>query len=156
MAGYSGTPLPKKLGIREGARVATLDAPDHLESILIPWPPGACIEPLVPNSAPSSEEDRFDVILIFVKDERALRLGLKAAPEHLRIAGGLWVGWPKMKSPLFDGVKDSHVRDAGLMTGLVDNKVCAIDEDWSGLRFVFRKEDRRALQIERELSEGTQ
>ncbi len=149
MAGYSGTPLPKKLGIREGNRVATLQAPEHLPSILTPWPAGARIEELPRDGAPTSEDDRFDVILAFVDDEVGLRAGLASAPDWLRIAGGLWIGWPKMKSALFRGLKESHVREAGLATGLVDNKVCAIDGDWSGLRFVVRREDRPALEAAR-------
>jgi hypothetical protein len=142
MAGYSGTPLPKKLGIGEGSRVAILHAPDHLGDILDPVPDEVSIEPLDLDTDPGDEESRFDVILLFVKDLGTLKAGLGMAPDHLRIAGGLWVGWPKMTSPLCDGLKDSHVRDAGLSAGLVDNKICAIDQDWSGLRFVFRKEDR--------------
>jgi hypothetical protein len=154
MAGYSGTPLPRKLGIREGARVATLHAPDHLDEILVPWPTGAIVEPLDRAAVPGGEDARFDVILLFVKDEGALKQGLEAAPDHLKVAGGLWIGWPKMTSPLFDGLKESHVRDAGLRTGLVDNKICAIDADWSGLRFVFRKEDRPEITERRNAPEG--
>ncbi len=149
MAGYSGTPLPKKLGIREGTRVATIHAPAHLCEILVPWPAGASIEPFDFAAGPASADDRFDVILLFVNEERALAEGLVAAPPRLKVAGGLWVAWPKMKSPLSGGLKDSHVRTAGLEAGLVDNKVCAIDADWSGLRFVFRKEDRPRIKAER-------
>lgn len=149
MAGYSGTPLPKKLGIGEGGRVATMSAPDHLATILTPWPAGAQREEFPSNGAPSNEAERYDVILLFVRDEAALAEGLAAASPWLRIAGGLWVGWPKMKSPLFEGLKEGHVRAAGLSTGMVDNKVCAIDADWSGLRFVFRREDRPGIEAAR-------
>ena len=136
-AGYSGTPLAKKLGIREGARVATLGAPGHVTTLLEPLPRGVRIRPDLRGSGP------FDVLIVFVRSERELDDRLERARARLETAGGLWVAWPKQSSPLASELRESDVRAHGLATGLVDNKVCAIDQDWSGLRFVVRLRDRR-------------
>lgn len=163
MSGYSGTPLPKKLGIREGHRVAAVGAPEGLSEILRPWPTGARMDAVAGVAGLADAEGRFDVILLFAVADghdvadaddpadpgRGLADRITAAAAHLEVDGGLWVAWAKMKSPLFSGLKDSHVREAGLRVGLVDNKVCAVDDDWSGLRFVFRKEDRARVRAER-------
>lgn len=161
MSGYSGTPLPKKLGIREGHRVAAVAAPRGLSEILVPWPSGVQLERVDEVTGLASAEGRFDVILLFAgadagnaaSPDDGLADAIARASDRLEVDGGLWVGWAKMKSPLFSGLKDSHVREAGLGVGLVDNKVCAIDDDWSGLRFVFRREDRARVRAER--GEGT-
>ncbi|MEK9500792.1 DUF3052 domain-containing protein [Gemmatimonadota bacterium DH-20] len=171
MSGYSGTPLPKKLGIREGHRVAAVAAPRRLAEILVPWPSGAQLEGVDEVTGLASAEGRFDVILLFAgagagagADDAAspddatspddgIADAIAGVSDRLEVDGGLWVAWAKMKSPLFSGLKDSHVREAGLRVGLVDNKVCALDDDWSGLRFVFRREDRARVRAER--GEGT-
>lgn len=161
MSGYSGTPLPKKLGIREGHRVAAVAAPRRLAEILVPWPSGAQLEGVDEVTGLASAEGRFDVILLFAggdaenaaSPDDGLADAIAGVSDRLEVDGGLWVAWAKMKSPLFSGLKDSHVREAGLGVGLVDNKVCAIDDDWSGLRFVFRREDRARVRAER--GEGT-
>lgn len=153
MSGYSGTPLPTKLGIRAGHRVAAVAAPHGLPDILVPWPAGGRMEgaaEIAELAGLAGSEGRFDVILLFVEETVGLSERIAQAADHLTVDGGLWVAWAKMKSPLFSGLKDSHVRDAGLQAGLVDNKVCAIDDDWSGLRFVFRRENRAAVTAERE------
>lgn len=135
-AGYSGTPLPRKLGIRDGAVVAAVGAPAHFVDLLRPMPPGVRMRMDLRGRGP------FDVMVVFVRSERELRSRFDRARARLHPAGGLWVAWPKQSSPLATELKDSHVRAHGLSTGLVDNKVCAIDDDWSGLRFVVRVEDR--------------
>jgi hypothetical protein len=82
------------------------------------------------------------VIVLFARSEGELRKRFDSAVPRLQPAGGLWVAWPKQSSSLATDLRESHVRSYGLSTGLVDNKICAIDEDWSGLRFVVRKENR--------------
>jgi hypothetical protein len=147
-AGYSGTPLPKKLGIREGSRVGTRHAPGHVPDLLDPLPSGVRVEALGASAHPGRGE-RFDVVLLFVDEIETLTDDFAPLSGRIEIDGGLWVCWPKMKSPLFRELRESDVRAHGLETGLVDNKICAVDEDWSGLRFVHRREDRPALQAAR-------
>ena len=135
-SGYSGTPLRKKLGIKDGHQVATSGAPDHFPDLLAPMHPSVRMRTDLRGRGP------FDVLIAFVRSERELRDRFDRARDRLDPHGGLWVAWPKQRSPLATDLKESHVRAYGLSTGLVDNKVCAIDEDWSGLRFVVRLEDR--------------
>jgi hypothetical protein len=136
MAGYSGTPLPKKLGIKEKQRVALVNAPANFAALLGDLPTGA--EVVKHTRAP------LDVIVFFTKSESELwkRFGELAA--KLAPAGGLWIGWPKKASGVVTDLTENIVRQIGLEAGLVDNKVCAIDETWSGLRFVIRLKDRPA------------
>ena len=135
-AGYSGTPLPKKLGIKEGHRVGTVKPPPHLRELLEPLPLGARVVALRSSGEP------YDVILLFARNFRSLEAGLPRAVPRLTYDGGLWIAWPKKSSPLASDVAEGDVRRLGLATGLVDNKICAVDPDWSGLRFVYRVEDR--------------
>jgi hypothetical protein len=136
-AGYSGTPLPRKLGIEHGHRVATIGAPPGFAALLDPLPADVAIR------ADPRGKGLFDVIVVFVRSERELGDRFERGRARLETAGGLWVARPKQTSPLATELRESHVREHGLSTGLVDNKVCAIDEDWSGLRFVVRLRDRR-------------
>jgi len=135
-AGYSGTPLPKKLGIKEGNWVATIAAPRHFAQLLVPLPDDVRLRSDVRAKGP------FDVLVAFVRSEAELRTRFDRAHARLDPYGGLWVAWPKQSSPLATYLKESHVREYGLSTGLVDNKICAIDQNWSGLRFVVRTSDR--------------
>lgn len=139
-AGYSGTPLPKKLGIKEGHAVALVDAPEEIRGTLGTLPDG-----VDPVEGLPGEGRSYDVILFFTREPGGLRERLDAALERLDPDGGLWVCWPKKSSPLAGPLDESGVRGAGLATGAVDNKICAVDEDWSGLRFVHRKEDRPGI-----------
>jgi hypothetical protein len=143
MAGYSGTPLPQKLGIKAGARVGLSKAPGDFRVTLGPLPEGVVL----------SDADRaakgqvpFDVLVVFVVTARELSAALTRFPRRLDPAGGLWIAWPKKQKKPASGiptdVTEGVVRELGLATGLVDNKVCAIDETWSGLRFVVRLADR--------------
>jgi hypothetical protein len=134
VAGYSGTPLPKKLGIKEAHRVALLDAPDDIERLLGDLPPGVTV--LRSARAP------LDVVVWFVTERRILERRLPELAERLDRAGGLWICWPKKASGVATDVTENVARDAALALGLVDNKVCAIDETWSGLRIVYRLRDR--------------
>ena len=135
-AGYSGTPLPKKLGIKEGHSVAVFAAPAHFADLVAPLPAGAHILPDFDGEGP------YDVIVAFVTSHTELVDRFLRGQHLLDPFGGLWIAWPKQSSPMATELKEGHVRDHGLSTGLVDNKVCAIDSDWSGLRFVVRKENR--------------
>lgn len=142
-AGYSGTPLPRKLGIKEGHRVGAVRAPSHLATLLEPLPAGARLTRMRAGSRP------YDVLLLFAHTKAELADRLDAAYHALDVDGGLWICWPKKSSPLHRGLVDGDVRTMGLEVGLVDNKVCAVDEDWSGLRFVFRTKDRAAIRAQR-------
>ena len=133
-AGYSGTPLPRKLGIAPGARVALVGAPSHPRPSLGDLPEGAR---LLSRLAPD-----LDVIVLAVDRLADLRRRLPAAQEAMRPDGGLWVAWPKRASGVATDVTEDLVRAVGLAGGLVDNKVCAIDGVWSGLRLVVRLRDR--------------
>jgi len=136
VAGYSGTSLPKKLGIKDGCRLALINAPDDFARTLGELPPGVTPRPIGRGT--------YDVIVLFAASARKLALALPAARTRLAPAGGLWVAWPKKSSGFRTDVTETQVRDRGLDTGLVDNKVCAIDDTWSGLRFVVRLADRPA------------
>ena len=125
-AGYSGTPLPRKLGIEDGSRVAIVAAPDGFE----------LDAELVPLGAD------MDVILLFVLELRELERCFTELAALLTPSGGLWIAWPKQASGVETDLREGLVRRTGLAHGLVDNKVCAIDETWSGLRFVKRVADR--------------
>jgi len=133
-AGYSGTPLLQKLGIRGDMRLAIVDPPSGYMRILEPMPSGVRM-----LARPGRH---MDFIHWFVHGAASLRRfpGMAAS---LAPTGMLWVSWAKKSSPLHQGFGDAEVRAAGLATGLVDVKVCAVDEDWSALKFMVRKEDRR-------------
>lgn len=137
-SGYSGTSLPAKLGIKPGHQLAALHTPDGFPEVLGELPEGV---ELVLN--PLGDEANWDVIILFSRDEAMLRAQFSDAASRICDNGGLWVAWPKKSSPLATELRDSQVRAIGLAGGLVDNKVCAIDEDWSGLRFVYRIRDRK-------------
>lgn len=134
MAGYSGTPLPKKLGIKPACRLGLVNAPADFGETLGPLPGGVTPGPMKRGS--------YDVIVLFARNDKELARALPAARERLDPAGGLWIAWPKKSSGIPTDVTEAEVRARGLATGLVDNKVCAIDDTWSGLRFVVRVQDR--------------
>ncbi len=134
MAGYSGTPLPKKLGIKSGARVALVGKPAGFS--LGDLPDGVDLREDVRGRS------KFDVIVFFAPSSALLRRRFAALAGRIEQNGGLWIGWPKKSSGVETDLSDGAVREAGLGAGLVDNKTCAIDETWSGLRFVIRLENR--------------
>lgn len=136
MAGYSGTPLPNKLGIKPGHRVACLDAPTTFLPSLGELPPDVVLENDVARAGPR------DVIVYFVRSQADLRSRFVAIARRLATDGGFWVAWPKRTSGVATDLTEDVIRAIGLDAGLVDNKVCAIDETWSGLRFVVRLRDR--------------
>lgn len=131
--GYSGTPLTKKLGISEGSRVVVLvPPPGFVEDTLQPLPDGAKVR--------SRLAKNLDVVLLFALRRRDIERRLDAIRASLTPAGGFWVAWPKRSSKVPTEITEDVLREMLLPTGLVDNKVCAIDETWSGLRFVLRRE----------------
>jgi hypothetical protein len=136
MAGYSETPLPRKLGIKPGARVGLVGAPANFNRTLGELPLGATIR------AVGGGHDPFDVIVCFAGSAAGLARDLPGLAARLDPAGGLWIAWPKKSSGLTTDLIELEVRRRGLALGLVDNKVCAIDDTWSGLRFVVRLADR--------------
>lgn len=134
MAGYSGTPLPQKLGIKPGSRLALVQPPDGFDATLGALPDGVLVVP--------ADEDAIDVAVSFVHDTVGVEEAFAALKPRLAWTGGLWIGWPKKRAGQPATLDENTVRDIGLAAGLVDNKVCAIDERWSGLRFVWRLQDR--------------
>jgi hypothetical protein len=134
-AGYSGTPLPRKLGIKPGARLALIGAPDGLDSTLGELPDGVVVRRRLGR-------DPFDLIVAFFSRRSMLERRLPRLCSALDPAGGLWIAWPKRASGVDTDVTEDVVRGSGLAAGLVDNKVCAIDDVWSGLRLVYRLRDR--------------
>ena len=133
-AGYSGTPLAKKLGIKPGHRVGLIGAPAGFEAALEGLPEGVRLS--------RRAAGRFDVIVFFTKRAAELERRFGQLAAKLDTAGGLWVAWPKKASNVVTDVVEGLVRATGLDGGLVDNKICAVDETWSGLRFVYRLKDR--------------
>ena len=133
MAGYSGTPLPRKLGIEPGHAVAVRGDPGGFAAALGAAAGGSVAEHLDGSTA-------FDVIVTFVRWRDDLEAQLPALRKQLAPAGGLWIAWPKRAAKVPTDVTEDVVRDVALPTGLVDNKVCAIDQVWSGLRLVIRRE----------------
>jgi hypothetical protein len=133
-AGYSGTPLAKKLGIMTDARVVVLNEPEGFRSLLDPLPDG-----VVFRSALRAEAD---VVMLFVVERKEFERRIAAAEKAIFPAGAIWIAWPKKASKVPTDMTEDVVRAVALPRGLVDNKVCAIDEVWSGLRIVWRKENR--------------
>jgi hypothetical protein len=131
--GYSGTPLPRKLGIKPGQLVALVSAPAGFAESLGALPGVELTESL--DAAPA-----FDVIVFFVTWQAELETELGRLRQRMTPACGLWVSWPKRAAKVPTDMTDQAVRDVALPTGLVDNKVCAIDETWSALRLVIRRE----------------
>ena len=135
MAGYSGTPLPKKLGIKENQRIALLNAPKNFLPELGELPEGASIVTRV--TAP------LDLALLFVDRESVLQKQFAQLAKKLSPNGMIWIAWPKKSSGVTTDLIFDRVQRIGLDSGLVDVKICAINETWSGLKFVIRLKDRK-------------
>jgi len=146
-AGYSGTPLPRKLGIKPGHRVLLVQAPRGLA--LAPLPAGVKVER---RAGPPP----YDVLVAFAKDRAALDRELVRAIPLMHESSALWVAWPKRASHQQTDLDENGVRDTGLAAGLVDVKVCAIDDVWSGLKLVYRLADRAGLASARPTVSSTQ
>jgi hypothetical protein len=136
MAGYSGTPLPRKLGIGPGHRIAVLGAPAGYASTLGALPDGVDVRH---DAAPGAG---LDLVHLFAADGAALEAGWDDAAASLHPAGMLWISWPKKSSGVRTDLTEDRIRALGLARGLVDVKVCAVDDTWSALKFVVRLADR--------------
>jgi hypothetical protein len=134
-AGYSGTPLPRKLGIKEGSRVALLSAPPGFDATLGALPDGVAVR--------RQARGPLDVIVFFTTSRATLEQRIEPLRAALDPAGRLWVAWPKRASGVETDVTEDVVRSVALAHRLVDNKVAAVDATWSGLQLVIRVADRR-------------
>lgn len=134
MAGYSGTPLAKKLGLKEQFRIALLDMPADVRTELK--------SSLASCQLAKDERGPLDFAMIFVKSASDLRKEFSRIAKQLAPAGMLWVSWPKKASGVTTDLNENDVREIGLHAGLVDVKVCAVNEIWSGLKFVIRVKER--------------
>jgi len=132
MAGYSGTPLLKKIGIKSGDRVFVVNEPNEFMGLLGELPDGSIVV-----GKPKSD---LNVGILFTTSAADLKKRFGSARKLLVQNGMLWVAWPKRASGVETDMTEGVVRDVALPTGLVDTKVCAIDETWSGLKLVIRKE----------------
>lgn len=137
MTGYSGTPLPKKLGLKPGHRYALFNPPPGFEKQLRPLP-----EDTTRLQRPRKD---VDLILLFAARKSMLDTQLARCKALLTTAGLPWIAWPKKASGVATDLDFNVVQKAGLKLGLVDNKVAAVDDTWSGLRFVYRLKDRRCI-----------
>lgn len=134
MAGYSGTPLAKKLGIKSGSSVFVDGAPMDYEQLLAPLPDGVHMQSEVDTST--------DIVHLFSLSKTQLAEALERALQQLRPDAALWVSWPKKASKVPTDITEDVIRELAFPLGLVDIKVCAVDNVWSGLKLVLRKENR--------------
>lgn len=134
-AGYSKRSLSEKLGIKPGFRIRLVNAPKDYESLLAPLPDGVTLV--------SSEALGLDLIQVFVLSRAELSVVFVALAAQITQSGALWISWPKRASKIATDLDDNVVRKIGLASGLVDVKVAAVDETWSGLKFVYRLKDRK-------------
>ncbi len=147
-AGYSGTPLAQKLGIKPGHRVALLNAPIGFETSLDGLAASATLHRDPRSKGP------FNVIVSFHNSLADFTGRFDSLRARLDPSGGLWIAWPKRASGVSTDLSENAIRDLALAAGLVDNKVCAIDEVWSGLRIVVRLKDRPSLSGAKPASRG--
>jgi hypothetical protein len=129
--GYSGKPLIDKLGLKPGGVLCAIGAPSHYRELVDPLPDGAKVK--------TALDAKAAIIHLFVADTAALRSKIKATIAALPLGAALWVSWPKKSSKLFVDLTEDGIRSIVLPTGWVDVKVAAVDEDWSGLKFLRRK-----------------
>lgn len=134
MPGYSGTPLPNKLGIKDDFRIALLRIPDDVKAELRDALAKCRIQRIASKD--------LDFIFLFAKSRAGLERDLFPAAQALAPAGMLWISWPKKSSGVSSDLDENIVRQSGLATGLVDVKVCAVTHIWSGLKFVIPVKDR--------------
>jgi hypothetical protein len=134
VAGYSSTPLAKKLGIKEGSRIGLVNAPKGFESELGELPENVEFVARLTNS--------LDIVLFFVLTQRELARDFSKHAKRLVSNGMIWIAWPKKSSGVTTDLSFESVQRIGLDAGLVDVKICAVDDTWSGLKFVYRLKDR--------------
>lgn len=138
-AGYSGTPLARKLGIKPGHRVVLVNPPRGFRDTLVGLPDDVAFV------APGAARDGINIVVAFCGRAAAVAKTLEHWPARIHPDGAIWLGWPKKSSGVVTDITEDHVRETALAAGLVDNKVCAIDDTWSGLRVVYRLADRPKL-----------
>ena len=132
MSGYSGTPLARKLGITSGSAIHTIDAPRAYRAMLAPLPDGVTFMARL--------SDDVDIVHVFATAASTLEAALPRIRKQMRADAAVWVSWPKKAAKVPTDVTEDVVRAIALPTGLVDVKVCAVDEVWSGLKLVIRKQ----------------
>jgi hypothetical protein len=133
-AGYSGTPLAKKLGYKEGVIAYVAGAPANYKGLVSPLPPGCEF-----RAAPGED---LDLAHVFARERSNLAKALPPLIKAIRRDGMIWVSWPKKASKVATDITEDVIREIALPLGLVDVKVCALDDVWSGLKLVIRKERR--------------
>jgi hypothetical protein len=131
-AGYSGTPLSKKLGLEAGAHVCTIGAPANYRKLLAPLPADVTFASRISKTC--------DLVHVFTASRAELAKTLTACRKTLAPAAAIWVSWPKKAAKVPTDITEDTIREIALPMGLVDIKVCAVDETWSGLKLVLRKE----------------
>ncbi len=131
-AGYSGTPLPKKLGIAPGHRVAALNPPRDYRALVAPWPEGASLF--------DQADPKTDLVHLFVTQRSVLAKEAQRLRKLLAPDAVLWISWPKKAAKVATDITEDTIREVVLPMGWVDVKVCAVDATWSGLKLVVRKE----------------
>jgi hypothetical protein len=136
MAGYSGTPLAKKLGIKDGSRIFLLNAPGNYLQLVAPLPARVQVAPKITSHT--------DIVHIFSTKKKELSQALHTCLKRMRSNGMIWVSWPKKSSKVTTDITEDTIREVALPLGLVDIKVCAVDDVWSGLKLVIRKENRKS------------
>ena len=134
MIGYSKRSLSGKLGIKEGFRIAILNPPENYTKMLGALPDGVAVV--------ERRGSGLDLIHCFVMSRREAAGAISALKDNISSRGALWVSWPKASSGVKTDLNENVIRQIGLRSGLVDVKVCAVDETWSGLKFVYRLKDR--------------
>ena len=135
MTGYSGTPLAKKLGIKDGSKIVLVNPPKNYLQLLAPVPDGVKLLPRVTNGT--------DLVHIFSTSKKELRSRLRVFLKKLKRDGMIWVSWPKKAAKVPTDITEDTIREVALPLGLVDIKVCAVNDTWSGLKLVIRKENRK-------------
>ena len=134
MAGYSGTPLPKKLGVKDASRISLIEAPTEIRKALK--------SAITKCELVEDAKTPLDFAMLFTKSAAQLTKEFARMTKQLAPAGMFWVSWPKKSSGVLTDLDENKVRDIGLAAGLVDVKVCAVTDVWSGLKFVRRVKDR--------------
>jgi hypothetical protein len=135
-AGYSGTPLEKKLGIKEGAVIMLINQPEYYKELFISLPEDLIIT--------NDRTIKKDIIHYFVKEKAKFIIDIYDLKSEMKQNGMLWISWPKKSSNILHDINENVIRDIGIQNGLVDVKVCAIDADWSALKFVIPLKNRKS------------
>ncbi|MDO3625179.1 DUF3052 domain-containing protein [Mucilaginibacter sp. BT774] len=133
-AGYSGTPLAKKLGIKDNFHIEVINAPEYYRCLFTDLPANLYVE--------NGKDSKVDLIHFFTKDRQEYQSLLPQLKNRIKSNGSIWVSWPKKSSKIATDVTEDIIRNFALQTGLVDIKVCAVDEIWSGLKLVIPVKDR--------------